>query len=225
MADHSIYNLRYKKKEIGWWLDLNLSEVNIELFRLINELGKEYTYLNPIFSFIAEYTVFFLALGVLTIWFKRDKHRRLMILCAIITFICAFIIGKICGAFHLNYQPFVELSDVNKLIEKEKDNSFPSDHTILFFSFCITFWLFKRGWSILWIFLAILVGISRIWVGVHYPFDVVVGIVISFATATIIYFTLPKLSVTRNILLFYEKFEDKLFQPLKKSIESKTKNY
>jgi len=204
---------------------LDLSEVNIALFRLVNDLGKEYTYLNPVFSFIAEYMVLLLGLGVLIIWFTRDKNSRLMILCATITFICSFIIGKISGEFHLNYQPFVELSDVNKLIEKEKDNSFPSDHTILFFSYCISFWLFKRGWSILCILLAILVGISRIWVGVHYPFDVIAGILISFATATIIYFTLPKLSVTRNILMFFEKFEGKLFQQLKKSKENKTKNY
>ena len=204
---------------------MELSEVNISLFRLVNDLGKEYTYLNPVFSFIAEYMVLILALGVVIIWFTRDKNNRLMILCATITFICAFIIGKISGQFHSNFQPFAELSDVNKLIEKEKDNSFPSDHTILFFSYCISFWLFKRGWSILWIMLAFLVGISRIWVGVHYPFDVIAGILISFATATLIYFTVPKLSVTKNILRIYEKLEDTLFQLFKKSKGNKTKNY
>lgn len=204
---------------------MELSEVNISLFRLVNDLGKEYTYLNPVFSFIAEYMVLILALGVVIIWFTRDKNNRIMILCATITFICAFTIGKISGQFHSNYQPFAELSGVNKLIDKEKDNSFPSDHTILFFSYCISFWLFKRGWSILWIMLAFLVGISRIWVGVHYPFDVIAGILISFATATFIYFTVPKLSVTKKILMIYEKCEEALFQPFKKSKGSKTKNY
>jgi undecaprenyl-diphosphatase len=81
------------------------------------------------------------------------------------------------------------LTDVNKLIHKEKDNSFPSDHTILFFSYCISFWLFKRGWSILWVLLAVLVGVSRLWGGVHYPFDVFAGVLISLAAATIIYLT------------------------------------
>lgn len=51
----------------------------------------------------------------------------------------------------------------------------------------MTFWLFKRGWAFLWVVLAILVGVSRIWVGVHYPADVVAGALISVIIATIIY--------------------------------------
>lgn len=43
-------------------LGLDISEVNISLFRLVNDLGKEHPFLNPVFSFIAEYMVFLLAL-------------------------------------------------------------------------------------------------------------------------------------------------------------------
>lgn len=200
---------------------LDISEVNIFLFRLVNDLGKEHPFLNPVFSFIAEYMVFFLALSVLFIWFSRNTDNRIMILCASIAFICAFTIGKVSGVFHSNYQPFVELTDVNKLIHKEKDNSFPSDHTILFFSYCISFWLFKRGWSILWVLLAVLVGVSRIWVGVHYPFDILAGILISLATATFIYLTLPILNVTQTTIKIYEKCENRLLLPFKKGNKSK----
>ncbi len=102
------------------------------------------------------------------------------------------------GKFHTNYQPFAELPNVNKLVEKAVNNSFPSDHTIIFFSFCITFWLFKRGWGFLWGILAVLVGISRIWVGVHYPADVLVGAIISIVSATIVYQIVLKLSLTKK---------------------------
>lgn len=154
---------------------------------MVNDIGKEHTYLNSVFSFIAEYLVIFLELSILFIWFSRNKENRKMIICATITFICSIILGKILGLFYSNYQPFVELSDVNLLIEKEVDNSFPSDHTILFFSYCFSFWLFKRGIWILSLLVATLVGISRIWVGVHYPFDVLTSIIISFTIASLIY--------------------------------------
>ncbi|ANC79377.1 undecaprenyl-diphosphatase [Fictibacillus phosphorivorans] len=204
---------------------MNFSEVNTSLFRLVNDLGKEHEQLNIIFTFLAEYMVFLFALSVLCIWFTRNKESRIMIFCATITFTCAFILGKVSGEFHSNYQPFVELSDVNKLIVKEKGNSFPSDHTILFFSYCFSFWLFKRGWWIFWILLAVLVGISRIWVGVHYPFDVIAGMILSFAAAISVYLIVPRLNGTRKILNDYEKYEGKLFQPFRKTKDSKTKNY
>ncbi|UNK21142.1 undecaprenyl-diphosphatase [Paenibacillus sp. N3/727] len=203
---------------------MDISEVNISLFRFVNDLGKEYPFLNSSFIFIAEYMVFFLALSVLFIWFTRDTDNRIMILCASIAFICAFTIGKVSGVFHSNYQPFVELTDVNKLIHKEKDNSFPSDHTILFFSYCFSFWLFKRGWSILWVLLAVLVGVSRIWVGVHYPLDVLTGILISLAATTLIYLIFPKLSVTQTTINIYEKYENKLLLLFKRTMGNKSKN-
>ncbi|GGJ63280.1 hypothetical protein GCM10007111_26600 [Virgibacillus kapii] len=62
----------------------------------------------------------------------------MMIICG---YLLAEIIGKISGIIYSNDPPFEELSHVNHLIDHEIDNSFPSDHTILFFSFCITFFL------------------------------------------------------------------------------------
>lgn len=184
--------------------------MNESLFRLINDLGKQHTFFNPIFVFIAEYTVIFLALAVITFWFTRVKQNRIMIICGSITFVIAEIVGKVAGKIHSNKQPFAELSNVNQLIEKAVDNSFPSDHTILFFSFCMSFWLFKGGKGFIWILLAFLVGISRIWVGVHYPADIMVGAIISIISAFLMFRIVPKLSMTQKLLGMYEKGESSL---------------
>jgi len=90
---------------------------------------------------------------------------------------------------------------------KRINNSFPSDHTILFFSFCMSLWLLKKGKWILWILLAILVGISRIWIGVHYPLEVIVGALIGIISAIIIYFTLSKLTLRERNYRLLEKLE------------------
>lgn len=186
---------------------MSFTETNINIFRMINDLGKEYTYLNPPFVFIAEYTVYLLALAAIIYWFTREYKNRIMVISGAITFIFAEIVGKLAGTLHSNYQPFVELENVNKLIEKTVGNSFPSDHTILFFSFCMTFWLFKKGYGFLWMIAAILVGISRMWVGVHYPADVAVGALISIISAIIVYYVVPRLNFIQKLLKIYEKGE------------------
>lgn len=195
---------------------LDIWRTNISAFRLINDLGKDYDFLNPSFVFIAEYLVYFLALSVLLFWFTRNNKNRLMVISGGITFIVAEVVGKLIGQLHYNIQPFAYLEDVNKLIEKTVGNSFPSDHTILFFSFCITFFLFKTKFRYLWLMLALLVAVSRIWVGVHYPLDVTVGALISTIFALIIFFTIPNFSLTKNFLLRYEKIENRLL-PSKRS--------
>ncbi|MGN4125874.1 undecaprenyl-diphosphatase [Lysinibacillus sphaericus] len=198
---------------------MNISEINNNLFRMINSLGKEFPYINLPMIIIAEYTVFFLAIFVILLWFTKNKENKIMLVCAGIAFILAEIIGKFAGLLHFNHQPFAVLANTNQLIEKAIDNSFPSDHTILFFSFCMTFWLFKKGRWIVWILLAILVGVSRIWVGVHYPLDVFVGAVIGITCASIIYFTVPKLTFITTVITKYEAIEKVIitnFSKLKK---------
>lgn len=187
---------------------MNLSEVNISWFRAVNDLGKEYPMFNPVFEMFAEYTVFVLIIGCLYYWFSREKENRIMIISGGFSFVLAEIMGKLAGQLHSNNQPFAELNHVNQLIQKAVDNSFPSDHTILLFSICFSIWLVRKKSGFLWMILAFCTGISRIGVGVHYPFDVLVGAAIAMLSAYIIYVLAAKLPFITSILSIYEKIEE-----------------
>jgi undecaprenyl-diphosphatase len=124
-----------------------MDNVNIELFRFINNLGKEFQFLNPIMIFIAEYVIYGLAGFMILLWLSgKDKVKnRVMLSCCMISFIGAEVIGKTLGNIYYHNQPFAMLNSVNKLVLHEIDNSFPSDHSILIFSICSMLYLFNRN--------------------------------------------------------------------------------
>lgn len=184
-----------------------LSQLHIHAFRFINDLGKDYTFLNPVFIFFAEYMTYILVFGIIVYWLRRTETNRIMVLQGFFSFLFAEILGKIAGQFYSHYQPFATLPDVNKLIFHEVDNSFPSDHMILFVSFCFSFWLVRRKKSWLWLLIALFVGISRIAVGVHHPIDILIGAILGIFSSLLMYFTIPKATFIKTFLHRYEKME------------------
>lgn len=195
---------------------MNLSEINIELFRMFNDLGKEVMFLNPIMIFFAKYMKYFLLFGIIMYWFTRKRENRIMIISSMFAFVVAEVFGAIAGAIHSNNQPFAELSNVNQLIGHAIDNSFPSDHSIEFFSICITFLLFKKNLRYVWLAIAILVSISRVWVGVHYPADILVGAILGIIGAALCYWIIPQLNVIKKLLDIYELGEDYVLSKVSK---------
>ena len=79
-------------------------------------------------------------------------------------------------------RPYETIPGLVRLIEAQPDFSFPSGHSCA--SFAAAFALFKtlpgkrKIWKILCIVLAVLIAFSRLYVGVHYPSDVLAGILI-----------------------------------------------
>ncbi len=187
------------------------SETNITLFRAVNDIGKEYPDINPLFIFFAEYTVYCLMLVLLFYWLTRSTKNKLMVVSAVFAFFIAEVTGKLLGLIYSHRQPFAVWSDVNKLIEKEVGNSFPSDHTIVFFSVCITIALFRKRFWYLWAALALLLSISRIYVGVHYPVDILVGALLGIGAAILVYKIIPKQRWVSQSIALYEKGESYLF--------------
>lgn len=172
--------------------------MNVDSFRMVNDLGKQFEGLNPVMVLIAENMIFVLAAAVILYLFRRKNW--LMIATAFIALIFAEVLGKLAGMLHSNHQPYAELAEVNKLVDMGVNNSFPSDHTIIFFTMTVSFWLFKRKHHYVWVLLAFIVGFSRIWVGVHFPADVAAGALIGAITAYLAYLIIPNVSFVKRLI-------------------------
>ncbi len=80
-------------------------------------------------------------------------------------------------------RPYQKLADINHLVEPFESYSFPSGHTTASFAAAVILSFAFPQLSILFIFTASLVALSRIYLGVHYPSDILTAIIIALAFA------------------------------------------
>jgi len=83
-------------------------------------------------------------------------------------------------------RPYLALPDTNTFRNPLSDHSFPSGHTTAVFSIAIPFIAAIPELLPLFLSLSLIVGFSRIYLGLHYPSDVLAGGAIGTAVATMI---------------------------------------
>lgn len=104
-----------------------------------------------------------------------------------LTLIISTLISHIIKVSVNRIRPFIKVQNLNiKKIGIDK-YSFPSGHTTAAFSMAISTALIFPSLMFISVGLAFLVGISRMYIGVHYPSDVAVGILIGSSCSTLVY--------------------------------------
>lgn len=129
----------------------------------------------------------FIALAVVVLFFRKTRRAGVTALLAMaVGFVCTNLILKNLVA---RPRPWLDVVGLVPLIRESDPNSFPSGHTTAAFAFGFALWrTAPREWM-KWAALAaaILMGFSRLYVGVHYPSDVLAGVLIGWVSAWIAY--------------------------------------
>lgn len=120
------------------------------------------------------------------------QYRKLGILCAI-GLILGLIIGNgIVKNLVSRERPFELADSIDRVfpikIEKPTDRSFPSGHTQASFIVATILMMAKRKFGIPALILAFLIGFSRLYLKVHFPTDVLGGMLMGIAIGLTVWF-------------------------------------
>jgi undecaprenyl-diphosphatase len=75
-------------------------------------------------------------------------------------------------------RPFVALPNIHPLVIETPYDSFPSGHATVFFALAVAMVMYDKKWGIVFFIIAILVSLSRVIAGVHFPIDILAGAII-----------------------------------------------
>ncbi|HUR73185.1 MAG TPA: phosphatase PAP2 family protein [Sporichthya sp.] len=100
----------------------------------------------------------------------------------------AVVLSRVAAALLPEQRPFTTHPELHPLLAHDPGQSFPSDHSLAAFgiAFAVGAFLSVR-WGAGLLILALIVGFSRVYVGVHYPSDIVgSALIAALAVATVV---------------------------------------
>lgn len=109
---------------------------------------------------------------------------------AVVSIVCVALY-KVLKNHMVRERPFISFSHIHALVAPLDHYSFPSGHTMNAMNFAVLFSVLYPPLFWLVVPFAILVGLSRVILGMHYPTDVIVGAVLGSSLASISFWIWP----------------------------------
>ena len=158
----------------------------------------------PITTVMGNLGVIWILIAIILI---LDKQYRVVGNSIILTLIISTIVGEgIIKHIVRRIRPCNKLENINSIGLKPKSYSFPSGHTLSSFAAAEMLSIYFTQYKLVFMLIAFLIALSRLYLYVHYPTDVISGIIIGVICSKIIFAVLQK-GYVQNINIFVQKFK------------------
>jgi undecaprenyl-diphosphatase len=161
--------------------------VDSDLFRAVNDLAKHTTWLHGTATFYASTLgpALLAAAVLLGVWLCRGRDSRSLALAGWAGLAPLVAVPLTQPLVHLadRDRPYATLDHVLVLAHRSTDASFPSDHSVLAGSVLAALLLLDKRLGAAAAAAGVLLALSRVYVGAHYPGDVLAGLVLGALVA------------------------------------------
>lgn len=134
-----------------------------------------------IVTFLASFLIWVLFAALFILWIIDGRIKKEIVLHALFSSILTWIFAAMIKSLFPTDRPFAVNGNSVLTLTTPSDSAFPSAHTAIAFAIATTVWLHdkKIGW--LYVFLALVIGIARVFANVHFPIDLFGGAVLGIA--------------------------------------------
>lgn len=192
-----------------------MEELNTSLFLLINAGDFPAPAVFLLMTFLAKWLIYGVPLLLAGMWFWGGREARAAVLMSSVTLGIALTLNLLLGMVWMHPRPFM-IGLGHQLLAHGAESSFPSDHATVFFAVALsmlTCQLHRSGWLLM--VLGAMVGWARIYLGVHYPFDIVGALLTTTLCAWGAVTLLNTAAIGPNCLALLEHLYRRLFgQPI-----------
>ena len=162
------------KRKIRWrYIDKNLVQF------ISNRRIKSFTAFMKLMSRIGDGLAWFI---LCVVFLAIDIYAGLALTISSITQVLLQIVIK---RIFSRQRPFVRYGEISNVIAPPDRFSFPSGHTAGAFTIVFVFYYFYTVLFIPMLIIATLIAFSRIYLGLHYPTDVLAGVILGLISALI----------------------------------------
>lgn len=182
------------------------------LFLQVNDFARNTPALHGPAADYAKYGLgIYAMLMIIGWWIARSRGSRIMAaaLLAPVATIFAVVVQQLVVQFVDEPRPYTVHPDALLLISRNTDPSFPSDHACIAGAAAAALFFVNRWLGLIGAAGALLMAVDRVYVGAHWPLDVVAGLALGAGLAALVV-----LIARRPVAALIDRLNGTLLRPL-----------
>ena len=186
--------------------------MDYRVYHAINSLVRHHHWLERTFSVLENWGVPLIAVAAFGLWLlarpRGDLKWKLAASSALASAALALGVNQVIGKLWDRPRPYAAHPGAYHPHAHSHDPSFPSDHASAAFGIAFAVFLFDRVIGSMFLAVAVLIGVGRVFIGAHYPADILAGCLVGLAAALVV------VRLARPVMAFLVRLVGRVTDPI-----------